>query len=221
MRPNQLIVIAGTATDIGKTWVSCRLLERWRSAGITVAARKPAQSFEQAPSGDRAPTDAELLASASGEQAHDVCPAHRWYEVPMAPPMAGAALGRPVITLDDLLSELSWPADVAIGLVETVGGARSPLAEDADSATFSRRLAPDLVLVVADAELGTINSVRSTVDALAPLPVVVLLNRYTAANDMHRRNLDWLAHHDGLNVHTTVDGLILEIATCQPWVDSG
>ncbi len=212
MRPDQLIVIAGTATDIGKTWVSCRLLERWRAAGFTVAARKPAQSFDDPRDGPRQPTDADLLARASGEHCHDVCPVHRWYEVPMAPPMASAALGRPAITLDELVDELRWPDGVAIGLVETAGGARSPIADDGDVAEFSRRLAPDLVVLVADAELGTINAVRSACDALAPLPIAVLLNRYDGANDMHRRNRDWLASRDRMSVHTTIDGLIVELS---------
>ncbi|MCU1501817.1 MAG: hypothetical protein JWM12_1171 [Ilumatobacteraceae bacterium] len=208
MRPERLIVVVGTGTEVGKTWVSCRLLERWRTAGTTVAARKPAQSFEVTHDGrPRELTDAELLAAATGEQVHDVCPAHRWYGVPMAPPMASAALGRGPIGLDDLIDELAWPRGTAIGVVETAGGVRSPIADDGDAADVTRRLEPDAVLLVADAGLGVINAVRSAIDALTTHRVVVLLNRYDAAQELHRRNHDWLANHDGLDVHTTLDSI--------------
>jgi dethiobiotin synthetase len=52
--------------------------------------------------------------------------------------------------------------------------------------------------VVADAELGTINSVRLTVDALAPqeVPVIVVLNRFEPDRDVHGKNLDWLRDRD-------------------------
>jgi len=83
-RPERLAVVCGTATDVGKTWVTCGLLHGLRQRGVPVAARKPAQSFAQ----DGRPTDAELLAAASGQAPWDVCPAHRWYPAAMAPPMA-------------------------------------------------------------------------------------------------------------------------------------
>jgi len=66
-------------------------------------------------------------------------------------------------------------------------------------------LAPDLVVLVAAAELGVINAVRSSVDALGPLPVAVYLNRYDAANELHRRNREWLTDRDELDVCTTLD----------------
>ncbi len=197
--------MVGTGTDIGKTWVSARLLTELRAAGLRVAARKPAQSFE--PDDDPATLDAAVLGAASGEPAEQVCPQHRWYEIPMAPPMAAESLGRPSFTIGDLLSELRWPDGVDVvdvGLVETAGGLRSPLADDGDCLALCVALEPDVVLLVADAGLGTINAVRLTLDALGPLvssPAVVL-NRFDANSDLHRRNLEWLRTRDGLTVLT-------------------
>ncbi len=51
--------------------LGAQLIERLRSAGYQVAARKPAQSHEP---GDLH-TDAEILARASGEDPDSVCPA--------------------------------------------------------------------------------------------------------------------------------------------------
>ena len=165
VRPRRLVVVVGTGTDVGKTWVAARLLTELRGAGATVAARKPAQSFD--PGDDPSDRDAAVLGAASGEPPEMVCPPHRWYEVPMAPPMAAEALGRPPFRSADLVGELGWPCDpVDVGLVETAGGVRSPLAADGDCAALCAALAPDLVVLVADAGLGTINAVRLTVDAL-------------------------------------------------------
>ena len=151
--------MVGTGTDIGKTWVGARLLAGLRAAGATTSARKPAQSFD--PADDPGHYDAALLGAASGEAPEFVCPPHRWYEVAMAPPMAADALGRPSFSVADLSAELRWPAvPPDVGLVETAGGLRSPLAEDGDCLAFCAVLEPDLVLLVADAGLGTINAVR-------------------------------------------------------------
>lgn len=204
-RPELLVGVCGTATEVGKTWAGARLAERLVADGRRVAARKPLQSFDPA---DDAPTDAEALAAATGEAPHDVCPASGWYPVPMAPPMAAAALGRRCPTLAEVVDAIGWPAEpVDVGLVETVGGVRSPLAEDGDSRDLVRALQVDVVVLVADAGLGTIDAVRSGADALAPLPVVVLLNRFDAGDDLHRRNRDWLVDRDGLDVATDVEAL--------------
>lgn len=200
-RPRNLIVVAGTGTEVGKTWAAQRVLERARNLDWRVAARKPAQSFNPG----AGPTDADLLAAASGESPDDVCPRHRWYPLPMAPPMAADALGRPTIRLDELMTEIHWPPALDLALVETAGGLRSPLTHDADNVALIQGLIPNLVLLVADAGLGTINLVRLSIAALAGFNVVVLLNRFDARDDVHRRNRIWLAARDELNVVTTVD----------------
>jgi dethiobiotin synthetase len=200
-RPARLIAVMGTATDIGKTWASAALLMHARACQWRVAARKPAQSFDPASS---APTDAKTLAAASGDNAENVCLPHRWYPLAMAPPMAADRLQRPPLLLKELLAELSWPKDVRLGLVETAGGVRSPLAHDADCSEFARCLAPDDILLVADAGLGTINSVRLAMQVLSFAAVTVLLNRFDASDELHQLNRDWLASRDQLRVITDV-----------------
>ncbi|WP_426574058.1 ATP-dependent dethiobiotin synthetase BioD [Aquihabitans sp. McL0605] len=208
-RPVRLVLVAGTATDIGKTWVGGQVLARLRAAGTTVAARKPAQSADL---GDPGPSDAQVLAGASGEPVETVCLPHRSYTVAMAPPMAAAALGLPVPTIDDLLDELRWPAHdqggpVGIGWLETVGGPRSPIGSDGDAVTVAGRLEPDLVVLVADAGLGTVNAVLLSAEAFGALPVVVFLNRFDPADDLHARNLAWLREQSPLHVVTDLDVL--------------
>jgi dethiobiotin synthetase len=215
VRPERLVVVVGTGTEVGKTWVAAAALARLRAAGRIVAARKPAQSFE---AGDTR-TDAQVLGQATGEDPTDVCPAHRWYERALAPPMAADVLGRPPFSLTDLHDEIRWPEGVEIGLVETAGGVRSPLAgDDGDAVALTASLMPDVVVVVADAGLGSINAVRLTVAALDPVletredtALVVVLNRYDPADDLHRRNRAWLADHDALDAVVSVDDLVARL----------
>ena len=223
--PDRLVLVVGTGTEVGKTWVACRLIESLRALGTRVAARKPAQSF--APAGPPGARDAQVLGAASGEPPETVCPPHRWYPVEMAPPMAAEALGSPAFTVDDLLGELRWPPPTPggpelVGVVEVAGGVRSPQASDGDAVDLARRLAPDVVVVVGDAGLGTINSVRLTTGALkeawgsgpgrAPA-VAVVLNRFDPGAELHRRNRQWLGDALGLRV-VAVPGGEAELAGC-------
>ncbi len=204
-RPARLIAVAGVATEIGKTWVTAQVIGNLRGRGLSVSARKPVQSFDPA---DLGTTDAEVLGAASGEEPQAVCPEHRWYPVPLAPPMAASVVGEEPPRLADLLAELRWPSPAPdVGFVETVGGVRSPLADDGDCCDLLRALAPDGVLLVAGAGLGAINEVRLAADALAGPPLVVLLNRYLPHNDVHRRNLAWLRERDGLATETKIADL--------------
>ena len=188
-----LVVCAGTATEVGKTWVGAATLAELRRRGVSVAARKPAQSFAADDPAEL--RDAAVLAAATGEPVADVCPSERSYEVPMAPPMAADVLGRPAPTLDALVAAITWPSpEPAVRWVELVGGPRSPIAEDGDGIDLSVRLRPDQVVLVADAGLGTINAVVLSSAPFRELgwEPLVLLNRYDDAEDLHRRNRAWL-----------------------------
>jgi dethiobiotin synthetase len=207
-RPERLVLVTGTGTEVGKTWVACRLARALRERGLIVAARKPAQSY--AAGDDLAGTDAGLLAEATGDAPQLVCPQHRWYPVPMAPPMAADALGRPAFTVADLVAELAWPVGVAVGLVECAGGVRSPLAADGDALALAEALQPERVVLVADDGLGSINAVRLAAAALAGWALSVVLNRFEPANDLDQRNRAWLAERDGF--HVVIDGADLVAA---------
>ncbi|HVL07129.1 MAG TPA: dethiobiotin synthase [Acidimicrobiales bacterium] len=194
MRPERLVVVLGTGTGVGKTWVSAKVLARLKAGGASVAARKPVQSSAACD----IETDAHLLGLATGEPAGTVCPPHRRYAVAMAPPIAAAFLGTAAPALEELLAELSWPEErVDVGVVETAGGPRSPIAADADSAALAFALHADLAVLVAHAGLGAINAVRLCAPTM-PEPFVVYLNRFDKS-DLHDRNRRWL-QVDGFDV---------------------
>lgn len=214
-RPDRLVVVAGTGTEVGKTWCAARIIEHLRADGVTVGARKPVQSFDPA---DPHPTDAAVLAGATGETEADVCAPERCYPIALAPPMAADALGQPVPTVADLvMASSSWPTPPpAVGFVELAGGVRSPIAADGDGVDLTAAVAPDSILLVADAGLGTINPVRLSVEALSShctAPVVVLLNRFDPTDDLHERNRAWLADRDGLDVVISPAGAAKRLLT--------
>ena len=206
-----IVVVTGTGTEIGKTWVTAATATALRRQGTKVAARKPVQSFAPDAPG---PTDADVLAAATGEDPAAVCPSHRWLPCAMAPPMAAECLGLAPFTIADLVGEITGRAPMnAIVFVESAGGVRSPLADDGDSVTLVHALEPARVLLVADADLGTINLVRLSVAALAPHRVVVYLNRFDRHDALHVRNRDWLVTHEGLDVVTDIEALAEILAT--------
>jgi dethiobiotin synthase len=193
-----MVVVSGTGTEVGKTYVTAGLAASLRERGVRVAARKPVQSF--APENE-SPTDADVLAAATGEDPYVVCPSHRRFPLAMAPPMAAEALGRPPFTITDLAAEVSAQSPLdALVFVESAGGVRSPLAADGDTVALAEALRPALIVLVADAGLGTINAVHLSIDALSGHRVVVFLNRFDPRDDLHLRNRDWLLTRAGLEV---------------------
>ena len=208
-RPKSVVLVAGTGTEVGKTWVTSRLITELRTQQVIVQARKPAQSFET----EDVTTDADQLAQASGEDPRSVCPEHRCYQVAMAPPMAADALGRTAITITDLAAEIagSWNSTLPatgpaqIGFVESAGGPWSPIAHDGDCLDLARLLAPEAIILVADAGLGTINAVRPAVRELKTIaPVLLTLNRFDPTNELHERNKAWLEQYYGIDSSTSV-----------------
>jgi dethiobiotin synthetase len=195
-----IVFVTGTGTEVGKTWVTAAVAAR-----LGAAAYKPVQSFT---SGD-IHTDAHVLAHATGAAPADVCPLHRWLPVAMAPPMAAAHLGLPRFTIAELAAEV--PAGEGLLFIEGAGGLRSPIADDGDSLALADAIHPDLVVLVADAGLGTINLVRLSTDALAAHDTLVYLNRFDERDELHRANRDWLTTREGLEIVTDPEALVERI----------
>ncbi|HTV11487.1 MAG TPA: dethiobiotin synthase [Acidimicrobiales bacterium] len=190
-------MVTGTGTDVGKTWLACRLAEIFQRGGHSVSARKPAQSFEPS---SAFPTDAEVLSSATGEAATQICPAPRWYPIALAPPMAAEHLGERPFTVGDLVAEISWPLGAEIGLVELAGGVGSPQAANGDGVDFIDLMGPDYVLLVTGAALGALSNVNLAQRALSRTRLIVYMNRFAAQDPVHLANKAWLEQRTGLRV---------------------
>ena len=204
----RLVVVTGTGTEVGKTWVAAGLARRPGRPGPRASppASRPSPSSPATLLHRRRRPGRGDRGGSRARSAHRI----RWYPLAMAPPMAAAALGMPPPTLDALAGEVTagWPIRAGdVGLVEGAGGVARPSAIDGDNADLVRALAADIVVLVADAGLGMINPVRLACRALEPVPVLVHLNRFDPADELHRRNVEWLRERDGLTVTTDVEDL--------------
>lgn len=150
----RLVAVLGTGTGVGKTVVSAAILRSARAKGLDVAGLKPIQT------GTDEPTDAELLAEASG---HPVVPRYL-YKPPISPHLAARLAGEAIE-----LSQLNaWVRrhSRAVTLVETAGGAFSPVTDRETNADFAHGLSPFRTVLVCSAALGAFHATRATLSAL-------------------------------------------------------
>ncbi|MEZ6058751.1 MAG: dethiobiotin synthase [Planctomycetaceae bacterium] len=159
------LLVTGTDTDVGKTWVAALLLRQLVARGIRVAAYKPACSgadFDAA--GVPIWRDVDALAGAAkftGDP-HVICP--QTFLAPLAPNLAAKLEGRRVndALLVDAFHRTAEHADVAV--VEGAGGLLSPLSDESTNADLAVRLNLPLIIVAAN-RLGVINHTLLTIEA--------------------------------------------------------
>ncbi len=155
-----VLVVTGTGTGVGKTIATAALASAARQAGVEVAVCKPVQTGTDAGDDDLA----EVTRLSGVRQVAGLAR----YPQPLAPSAAAEQAGMSLPTRDNVLKlirALDRPRQLT--LVEGAGGL---LVELADAGVTLRDLAVDLgaaVLVVATAELGTLNHTALTVESLA------------------------------------------------------
>lgn len=207
-----VVFVAGTGTEVGKTWAAAGLARLLKDSGRVVAACKPVQSFDPDEDG---PTDAAVLAAATRQNPDAVCPPDYSYPVPLAPPMAARKLGRTCPSLHELASICRFAATVDVGLVEGVGGLYSPVASDGHNLDLIEIIEPDLVIVVASAELGGIHDTMACTLPLSAFRRAVFCNRFDPETEVHGLNVRWL-RDTGLEVATTVPELAAIVSAAAP-----
>lgn len=161
---SRIVLVTGTDTGVGKTWISCGLLRSWRADGLRLAARKPAETGCEERAGSLHPADATALAEAAGggEPVESVC---RWrFAEPLAPAVAATRAGRRIDTSGIAADCLARSAEVDLLLVEGAGGLLVPLDGRETFADLAGALGARLVVVVG-ARLGAINHAMLTIGA--------------------------------------------------------
>lgn len=156
-----LIVIAGTDTGIGKTWVTTALAAAARARGIDVRAIKLVETgTRDEPSPDE---DGVRLAVAAGQRAPRA--ALRRYRLPAAAAEAAEREGK-ILDLDAALDEArAFARDAELTFVEGAGGLLSPITWDRTLLDVATALDARVLLVAAD-RLGTLNHTLLTLHAL-------------------------------------------------------
>jgi dethiobiotin synthetase len=145
------LLVTGTDTGVGKTFVACALAHALRARGRTVAVMKPVETgvIDQ-------PGDALRLREAADDAAplEDICPYR--LRTPVAPSVAARLEGVTIdlARLEALVRRRLRAADVL--LVEGAGGLLVPIADSVTYADLAARLGLQLLIVAAN-RLGTVN----------------------------------------------------------------
>ncbi len=196
MSDTRVVLVTGTDTGIGKTWVSCALARALVSQGQRVVAIKPVETGS-GPT-PRPDEDGALLAAATGQVAPRLA-LHRFTE-PLAPALAAEREGK-VLDFDEVLNEIERFAEgTDVALIESAGGLLAPMAWDWTAADLAESLGAQ-VLVVGSDKLGVINHTLLTLGAveLAGLLVAgVVLTAPEIPDASTGTNADAIARLSGL-----------------------
>jgi dethiobiotin synthetase len=161
------MLITGTDTEVGKTYVGVGLLRALNRVGLKVAPFKPVETgcLKDLSRDGLIPADARLLESASGSSASLdlICPYR--FALPAAPMVAAEQERRQIDTtvLDAAFEQLTATHDFVV--VESAGGLLVPLDEKVDFSVLARRWKLP-VLVVAGSRLGVLNQCLLTIRQL-------------------------------------------------------
>ncbi len=166
MQKRQHYFVAGTDTGVGKTLVSCGLLEAFKRTGVPALGLKPvAAGADETPMGLRN-EDAVMLAAASSvsppyELINPVC-----LREPASPHIAAALEGRR-LSADRIAGMCRGAAATHRGvlLVEGAGGWRVPISERETMADVARVLGHSVILVVG-MRLGCLNHALLSAEAI-------------------------------------------------------
>lgn len=162
-----IFFVTGTDTEVGKTWVSCRLLERAREAGLSCYGLKPvAAGCEETSEGWRNDDALQLMAASSIELPYELVNPVA-LKAPVAPHIAATQEGKN-ITLARLVGYVrgalnAHPADLI--LIEGAGGWRVPLNDREMLSALAIELDVPVIQVVG-MKLGCINHALLTAEAI-------------------------------------------------------
>ncbi len=200
------LFITGTGTDTGKTYITALLLKKLNESGYSCAYYKAAMSGNERDSnGDLIPGDAYHVKTVSGidQPLAEMCP--YIYETAVSPHLASKLEGSPLDmkTVKESYDGLTSRYDYIIA--EGSGGILCPLRYD-DEKIFLEDVIKMLGLpciIVADAGLGTINSVVLTVEymKLRNIPVKgIIFNHFHAGDVMEEDNKKMCEALTGISV---------------------
>ena len=157
--------ITGTDTDVGKTFVTCALIEAFAARGIRAVPMKPIAAGTISADGISVNADVATLREVSGSKAAlaDINP--YCYSEPIAPHLAAQHENVPIdmAVIHAAFDRLNADADTV--LVEGAGGFLVPLSLNQSMAEIPIVLDLDVILVVS-MRLGVLNHALLTVEAI-------------------------------------------------------
>jgi dethiobiotin synthetase len=155
------ILITGTDSGVGKTWVGCALALALQSAGKQVVAIKPLETGCAGAPGER--EDGVLLAQATGQSQ----PTHAMFRIPeRVPPTLASDRSGITIDFDALVLKIErYGENADYLLLEGAGGLLLPVTWEWNMVDLARALGACALVVGVD-RLGTINHTLLSLSAL-------------------------------------------------------
>lgn len=200
------LFIVGTGTDIGKTYISGLIVKKLRESGSTAAYYKAAMSGnERRADKSLIPGDAVSVKEASGisQPLEEMCP--YVYETAVSPHLASRIEGNPVrmeVVLEGFRKVCGSYEYITL---EGSGGILCPICFDEEELWL-----PDVIkacgagcLLIADAGLGTINSVGLTAFYMKEhdIPLKgIIFNHFKPGDVMQEDNRKMCEHLTGARV---------------------
>lgn len=206
------LFVTGTATDVGKTYITALMVKKLADAGIKCAYFKAAASGNPRNSrGEIIPLD-PLSVKNTAEVSNPVeicCP--YVYETAASPCLAAEIEGNPVDlnVVSEKFGRLTERCDAVTA--EGSGGILCPMSRKDGTIVWLEDVIKKLnlsCLIVADAGLGAINSVGLTVSYLNARGITikgVIFNRYDPENAVCRDNVKTCREAFGIKVVATVE----------------
>jgi dethiobiotin synthetase len=193
-----IVVVTGTDSGVGKTFVACAVARAMAARGLRVVAVKAVETGTAALAESQ--EDGVRLARATGQR-HPLQALYR-FRTPVAPAVAAELEGEPPLDFDATVTAVERLArDADVALVETAGGMLAPLAWDWNMVDLAETLGAT-VLVVGANRLGTINHTLLTLGALelgGVQPAGVILSAPEAPDASSGTNRDAIARLAGLD----------------------
>lgn len=188
------LFVTGTGTDVGKTYVTALMVKKLKEDGWIAGYYKAALSGAKRCKDNLLPEDAAYVCQVAGIEQTPNNMVSYIYEHALSPHLAAKLEGNPVnkvIVLGQYIEQSKWYDYIT---VEGSGGIVCPIRYDEKEHIFLEDIVKMLELecvIVADAGLGTINSVVLTVSYMRQKEIGIkgiLLNHFHPGDVMEEDN---------------------------------
>ena len=203
------IFITATGTDVGKTYISALIVKKMRELGYNCGYFKPALSGAEIVNGKLIPGDCDYVLKKSGINLNPENYVSYIFKEAVSPHLASEIENNP-IKIEKIKTDFERiKKEFDYVVIEGAGGICCPfnLRED-------KLMLPDIIkaldldiIIVSDAELGTINSTILTVEYAKQQQINIkgiILNRYDENNFMQKDNKKQIENLTGIKVISTV-----------------
>ena len=184
------LFITGTDTNVGKTYIGAQLVACLHDLELDVVPRKPIESGCESIDGSLHPDDANQYYEAIQKKypLSEICPFR--FEPAISPQRAARLVNKPISVQETKQVCLVNISEENLLVVEGAGGFYSPLCENGLNADLAETLQLP-VLLIANDQLGCINHILLTVEAILQRGLTlnaIILNNKNSPHDKAMNN---------------------------------